>query len=409
MYENYWQLNWKPFENGADSRFYYPAESHQAALLKLRYAVESRSSGALLAGASGLGKTLVADMLHGMLGPEYSPFVRIVFPQMSTADLLAYLADDFDGGKGQDGDFRVQTSVRRIERFLAGNAEQRRHAVLVIDEAHLLEDQRTFDTLRLLLNFQWNGQGGTHAVALGPTGDPSAAVAHALLGRAAGSQVPAAPVFRGGDGQLRRTSFAGCRREANDYRTRSAAHLARAHAGRCQTNQPPLRSGAVDRVRRGAKIAFGRAFRVGLAGTGDGGARVTSRVPRCRSRRRRTGPSFLPTRHLQTRLPPCEAPVSRRSLCSFVEWCDGRFRAGGTSLERVIVIGRPIEGTLCTAACNLRRCVGPMAQNATTRNRSTIGGVVDCQGSGVPPLRTRYCVSDGFSVLCLTRWQSGST
>ncbi len=170
MYENYWQLNWKPFENGADSRFYYPAESHQAALLKLRYAVESRSSGALLAGASGLGKTLVADMLHGMLGPEYSPFVRIVFPQMSTADLLAYLADDFDGGKGQDGDFRVQTSVRRIERFLAGNAEQRRHAVLVIDEAHLLEDQRTFDTLRLLLNFQWNGQG---ALTLLLSGQPA--------------------------------------------------------------------------------------------------------------------------------------------------------------------------------------------------------------------------------------------
>ncbi len=158
MYENYWQLNLKPFDSAADPRFYYPAESHQAALLKLRYAVESRSGAALLAGASGLGKSLVADMLPGTMGPECSPFVRLVFPQMSTADLLGYLADELDGGQGQAGDGRVQISVRRIERFLASNAEQRRHAVLVIDEAHLLDDPRTFEALRLLLNFQWNGQ-----------------------------------------------------------------------------------------------------------------------------------------------------------------------------------------------------------------------------------------------------------
>ena len=35
MYESYWQLSQKPFENSADPRFYYPGEAHQAALLKL--------------------------------------------------------------------------------------------------------------------------------------------------------------------------------------------------------------------------------------------------------------------------------------------------------------------------------------------------------------------------------------
>jgi type II secretory pathway predicted ATPase ExeA len=156
MYESYWQLTQKPFENTNDPRFYYPAESHQAALLKLRYAIESRSGGALLAGASGLGKTLVVDMLRSMLEPSFAPMVHIVFPQMSTAELLAYVADEFDGGGEHDS--RVQTSVRRIERFLAANCEQNRHAILVIDEAHLLEDHRTFETLRLLLNFQPNNQ-----------------------------------------------------------------------------------------------------------------------------------------------------------------------------------------------------------------------------------------------------------
>ena len=56
MYETYWRLKQKPFENTADPRFYYPAESHQAALLKLRYTVENRRGAALLAGPSGVGQ-----------------------------------------------------------------------------------------------------------------------------------------------------------------------------------------------------------------------------------------------------------------------------------------------------------------------------------------------------------------
>ncbi|GAG08635.1 unnamed protein product, partial [marine sediment metagenome] len=63
MYESYWQLTTRPFDNGDDSRFYFPSESHQGALLKLRYAVENRRGGALLSGAAGLGKTLLANML----------------------------------------------------------------------------------------------------------------------------------------------------------------------------------------------------------------------------------------------------------------------------------------------------------------------------------------------------------
>ena len=46
MYESYWQLRQRPFENNADPQFYYPGESHQAALLKLHYAVENRRGGA---------------------------------------------------------------------------------------------------------------------------------------------------------------------------------------------------------------------------------------------------------------------------------------------------------------------------------------------------------------------------
>ncbi len=158
MYESYWNLQRRPFENNADPQFYYPGESHQAALLKLRYAVENRRGGALLAGVSGSGKTLLVNMMRTMLGDGFGPFVHLVFPQMATADLLAYLAEEFDGPGGPASGASVQESVRRIGRALVENAQNGRHAVLVIDEAHLIESGHTLEALRLLMNFQPDNQ-----------------------------------------------------------------------------------------------------------------------------------------------------------------------------------------------------------------------------------------------------------
>jgi type II secretory pathway predicted ATPase ExeA len=157
MYKTYWHLKQKPFENAADPRFYYPAESHQAALLKLRYAIENRRGAGLLVGPSGSGKTLVATMLRGMLDEQYAPFVHLVFPQMSSAELLAYLADELTGAGDTTATPDVQTSVRRIERFLTANVARNRHAVVAVDEAQLIGDPHTLETLRLLLNFEPNG------------------------------------------------------------------------------------------------------------------------------------------------------------------------------------------------------------------------------------------------------------
>jgi type II secretory pathway predicted ATPase ExeA len=158
MYETHWQLNERPFENTADPRFYFPSESHQAALLKLRYAIENRRGGALLSGMAGLGKTMLANMLRQTLGAGFAPIVHLVFPQMSTAELLAYLADELDGS--QNPVAAVQDSVRRIEQFLADNTRQGRHAVVILDEAQLVDNTQSLEALRLLLNFEADGQPG---------------------------------------------------------------------------------------------------------------------------------------------------------------------------------------------------------------------------------------------------------
>jgi len=170
MYESHWQLHEKPFENCCDPRFYYPGESHQAALLKLRYAVENQRGGAVLAGPSGSGKTLALTMLRVTLAEEYTPLVHLVFPQMSTDQLLAYLADELTGSVDNSPVDDVQKSILRIEHFLADNARGGRHAVVAIDEAHLVDEGHTFEAMRLLLNFELAGRPGLTLLLMGQPG-----------------------------------------------------------------------------------------------------------------------------------------------------------------------------------------------------------------------------------------------
>jgi general secretion pathway protein A len=168
MYESYWQLDQKPFENTADPQFYFPGETHQAALLKLRYAVENHRGGALLCGAAGTGKTFVLSMLRHSLGEAFAPFIHLVYPQMSPAELLAYLADEFDGGANSG--MAVHESIRRIQGAMRENSEKGRHAVVVIDEAHLLENSPMLETLRMLLNFGPDGKTGMTLILVGQPG-----------------------------------------------------------------------------------------------------------------------------------------------------------------------------------------------------------------------------------------------
>jgi general secretion pathway protein A len=158
MYLDYWQLATKPFEPSADRASFYPCESQQAALLKLRYAVENRRGAALLAGPPGVGKTMLVQLLRGELAEAFRPQAHLVFPQMSSRDLLVYLAEQLGAPPADPPRHTIEESVRRLEFLLEQNASRGRHAVVAIDEAHLLEDCGVLETLRLLVNFEHAGR-----------------------------------------------------------------------------------------------------------------------------------------------------------------------------------------------------------------------------------------------------------
>lgn len=158
MYEAFWKLSRKPFNSSKSTKSYYPSDAHQGAALKLRYSIENRRGAAVLAGAPGLGKSLLVETLFRQIPNIYSPLVNIVFPQMPPDQLLAYIADEIAGADTLPNSRTADVSVRRIASALEANSQAGKHAVVVIDEAHLLRDVGAQELLRLLLNFETDGE-----------------------------------------------------------------------------------------------------------------------------------------------------------------------------------------------------------------------------------------------------------
>lgn len=154
MYERYWHLDRPAFESDFDTEFYYPARSHQGAMLMLRFALEHRKGIGLLVGDHGVGKTYLTQVIEQELDGPLRPFLRLMFPQLSPADMLSYLAMRLGAspGPGIQRGSQDQT-LRSLEGCLEGMAREGQRRVIVLDDAHLLQPQH-FETLQLLMSVQ---------------------------------------------------------------------------------------------------------------------------------------------------------------------------------------------------------------------------------------------------------------
>lgn len=151
MYESHWKLTARPFEPKYCSDFYYPSESHQASLLKLRYAIENRRSMAVLTGVSGIGKSFVLHQLRQQLPEKTGPIIQVSYPAISSDELLLYMARQF-ASTDASSIVSPSTAIEALEMTLRKNLEEGRHGLLFIDEAEWLENNGSLEVLRLLLN-----------------------------------------------------------------------------------------------------------------------------------------------------------------------------------------------------------------------------------------------------------------
>ncbi len=151
MYTQHWKLSCRPFENRCDAAFYYPAELHQAAVLKLHYTIENRRSAALLCGPTGIGKTFLIQALRKQLGPAFRDVTNLVFPALEPSQWLCYFVDALDAAQSGSST-NTSSALTRFEKILLGQIEAKKHPTIIVDEAHLLEQYNLLEPLRLLLN-----------------------------------------------------------------------------------------------------------------------------------------------------------------------------------------------------------------------------------------------------------------
>ncbi|MDZ4683956.1 MAG: AAA family ATPase [Planctomycetaceae bacterium] len=170
MYERHWQLRRPAFRSDVPSEFFFGSRSHQAALLKLRYLVEQRPGLAVITGGAGTGKSYLLEAFREQLAEPAGPIVTVLYPQLSPAELLGYVTSKLKPGDDSavHDEPRLDFVLRQLEARLAELHQQGRRPVLMIDDAQLIDDQRVWQMLLLLLNFHQSDRAQLSIVLAGP-------------------------------------------------------------------------------------------------------------------------------------------------------------------------------------------------------------------------------------------------
>lgn len=151
MYEQYWGLKEKPFENTPDPRFFYNSPQHEEALARMLYTVKESKGAGLLTGVYGCGKTLLARTLFKELQKDIYKVALVTNPKLNEIEMLRMIAYSLGT---QTVPERKSDVLVQLETILKENLMDGKKTVVIIDEAHVIEDNNIFEEIRLLLNFQ---------------------------------------------------------------------------------------------------------------------------------------------------------------------------------------------------------------------------------------------------------------
>ncbi|OGX33468.1 MAG: hypothetical protein A3I43_05235 [Omnitrophica WOR_2 bacterium RIFCSPLOWO2_02_FULL_50_19] len=156
MYEEYWGFSEKPFENTPDPKFLYCSAQHEEALMRMLYASREQKGAVLLTGEVGSGKTLLSRVLIGKLNEESSKYSvsLVVNPAIPSLDLLKEIVYQLGCDVSKD-DSKLDI-LHKLNEVLYRNLVEERHSIIIIDEAQAINDETTFEEMRLILNFHSN-------------------------------------------------------------------------------------------------------------------------------------------------------------------------------------------------------------------------------------------------------------
>ena len=154
MYEEYWGLKEKPFENTPDPSYMFYTKKHEEALTRLLYAAKENKGAAMLTGDYGSGKTVLSRIFIDELEKNKIYEVALItHPQLSPQEFIQEIVYQLKGEYISGDKLKLLHTMQNIiyEKYNSG-----KKTVIIIDEAQIIRNEETFEELRLLLNFQLN-------------------------------------------------------------------------------------------------------------------------------------------------------------------------------------------------------------------------------------------------------------
>jgi type II secretory pathway predicted ATPase ExeA len=156
MYEKYWGLSKKPFENTPDPQFVYYSKMHEEALTRMLYAIKEEKGAAMLTGEYGSGKTLLSRILIDELIKNKIYEVSLInHPQLTSTQFLQEIIYQLEN---QDITGSKPVLLHRLQDRIYKNFQEGKKTIIIIDEAQMIKSKEAFEELRLLLNFQLNNK-----------------------------------------------------------------------------------------------------------------------------------------------------------------------------------------------------------------------------------------------------------
>ncbi len=155
-YEQFYQLREQPFSNTPDARFFFEVDHHSEVLTRLMYAVNTMKGLAVVVGDVGTGKTTLARRMLDQLDDQHyeSALLVIIHSAISPEWLLRRIATQI--GIPHVAEEKVGILTQIYQRLMELH-ESGRKAVVLIDEANMLQQRELMEELRGFLNLEVPG------------------------------------------------------------------------------------------------------------------------------------------------------------------------------------------------------------------------------------------------------------